>query len=202
MTAPHRPKLRARYDERRRAVVGAAARVFAQKGYHEASIDDLVAATGLQRGGLYHYIGGKQDLLLSIHDELMSPLLEQAEQVVAAAEGPEPALRDLMRVWVEHVASHRDHMTVFTEERRLLESDPGWDGAREARERFRYLLAGVLSDGVRSGAFVVPDEDMAVYAILGVVNYMSVWLDPAGRLAPAEIADRCVSLVIDGIAPR
>jgi AcrR family transcriptional regulator len=194
--------LRAKYDERRLAVVDAAARAFAERGYHETSIDDLVAATGLQRGGLYHYIGAKQELLLLIHDELMSPLLEQAERVVAEAGGPEQALRDLLRVWVEHVAAHRDHMTVFTEERRLLESDPDWGSVREARERFRDLLAGVLADGARTGAFRTADPEMALYSILGIVNYMSVWLDPGGRLSPAEIADRCASLLLDGLAPR
>jgi AcrR family transcriptional regulator len=202
MTAPSRPTLRAKYDRRRHAVVDAAAHAFAQRGYHATSIDDLVAATGLQRGGLYHYIGAKQELLLLIHDELMSPLLEQAEQVVAAASGPEQALRDLLRVWVEHVAAHRDHMTVFTEERRLLESDPAWESVREARERFRDLLAGLLADGGRSGAFRISDPDMALYSILGIVNYMSVWLDPGGRLTPAEIADHCAALLLDGLAPR
>jgi AcrR family transcriptional regulator len=55
----------AKYDARRLELIDIAARVFARKGYHATSIDDLVEATGLKRGGLYHYITGKEDLLIA-----------------------------------------------------------------------------------------------------------------------------------------
>jgi AcrR family transcriptional regulator len=54
---PKSPALRERYDARQRDVIDACARVFAERGYDGTSVDDLVAATGLARGGLYHYIG-------------------------------------------------------------------------------------------------------------------------------------------------
>jgi TetR/AcrR family transcriptional repressor of nem operon len=43
-------------------VVAQAAQVFGRLGYNAASIDDLVAATGLQRGSLYKAFGSKQNL--------------------------------------------------------------------------------------------------------------------------------------------
>jgi AcrR family transcriptional regulator len=202
MVSPIRPSLREKYERRRLAVVRTAARVFAERGYRQTSIDDLVEATGLQRGGLYHYIDGKQQLLLLIHDELMGPLLERIEPIVAAGGDPEQQLRDVMRAWVAHVAEHRDHMTVFTEERRLLESDPEWKSVRDARDRFRDLLAGLLSRGAAKGTFEVSDPEIALLSILGIVNHMAVWFDPHGRLAPVEVADRCVDLLLEGLRPR
>jgi AcrR family transcriptional regulator len=75
--APTRPALRARYERRRADVVAAAARTFAERGYHGTSIDDLIEATGLTRGGLYHYTDSKEALLIAVLDELMDPLLER-----------------------------------------------------------------------------------------------------------------------------
>jgi len=201
-TPPRRPKQRAKYEQRRREVVDIAARLFAERGYRQTSIDDLVGATGLQRGGLYHYIPSKRQLLLLIHDELMNPLLEQAEELLRTQEDPEELLRELMRVWVTHVAAHRDHLTVFNEERRLVESDPEWERLRRLRRTFQDMLADVLRRGVESGKFAISDLDIALMAMLGIVNHMSQWLDPKGRLQPAEIADRCVDLLLRGIRPR
>jgi AcrR family transcriptional regulator len=200
--AGHRRRSRAKYDQRRREVVNIAARLFAEHGYHDTSIDDLVEATGLQRGGLYHYIESKQQLLLLTHEELIAPLLVRAEEIVAADAPSDLKLRDLMRVWVTHVATHRDHMVVFSEERRLIESDPAWVDVRAARARFQSLLEGVLRAGVQEGRFAIEDIGIVQLSILGIVNYMPQWLDPVGRLKPEEIADSCGDVLLRGLLPR
>jgi AcrR family transcriptional regulator len=79
---PTRPALRRRYDSRRQEVIDVAARAFAERGYHATSMDDLSEATGLAPGGLYHYIGSKEQLLIAICDTLMDPLLERAVELV------------------------------------------------------------------------------------------------------------------------
>jgi AcrR family transcriptional regulator len=198
-TPPGRPRLRARYERRRETVVAAAAREFARRGFHNTSIDDLVAASGLQRGGLYHYIESKQQLLLMIHDQLLQPLLAHAREIASSEVGPEEQLRALMRTWVMHVSAHRDHMTVFNEERRLIESVPEWTRVREQRREFQAILGGVLRRGVEDGSFGIEDADVALMAILGIVNHMPQWFDTAGRLSPEEVADRCADLVLWGI---
>jgi TetR/AcrR family transcriptional regulator, cholesterol catabolism regulator len=121
---PTSPALRERYERRRADVVDAAARVFAQRGYHATSIEDLIEATGLTRGGLYHYTDSKQALLFAIFDELMDPLLERARELLAEPGSPEDHLRALTRAWVAHIATHLPHMIVFNQERGTLERDP------------------------------------------------------------------------------
>ncbi len=197
---PERPTLRRRYLERRARVIGIAAELFAERGYRETTIDDLVAATGLQRGGLYHYIESKQALLLMIHDELMEPLLERAELIVRSHGSPEEQLRQLIHVWVEQVATHRAHTTVFSEERRLIESDAGWLRARDQRRSFEEMLADVLRRGVADGAFAISDIDLTERLVLGVVNHLSSWFDPGGRVSAEEVADTAADLVLHGIA--
>jgi TetR/AcrR family transcriptional regulator, cholesterol catabolism regulator len=203
---PGRPpgggNLLGKYDRRKREVVNTAARLFAEQGYRNTSVDDLVRATGLQRGGLYHYIDSKQELLLLAHEELMEPLLEQAEAIAAGEAPADEKLRALVRAWVEHVATHLDHMVVFTEERRLIESDPAWSDVRASRARFQRLLEGVLRQGVDEGAFAIEDVDVAELSILGIVNHMPQWLDPHGRLGAEDLADRCVDLLLAGLLPR
>jgi TetR/AcrR family transcriptional regulator, cholesterol catabolism regulator len=198
-TPPTRPALRARYDARRAQVVAAAASLFAARGYHATSIEDLLTQTGLTRGGLYHYMDAKQDLLLAVLDELMEPLLERARVIVAEGGTPERQLRAVTRAWLEHVAAHRDHMVVFNQERRTLERDADWQHVRAARRAFEELLGDVLARGVRSGDFAIPDPPLTLLALLGMGNHTAQWFVPGGRLDAAAIADGYCDLLLDGI---
>ena len=150
-TAPTRPALRARYDRRRRAVVDAAAHVFAERGYHATTIAALLEQTGLSAGALYHYVTGRDELLVLICDELLDPLLERAQEILAADAAPEAQLRELLRAWLAHIERHLDHMRVFQQERHVIERDPRWQEIRAKRLAFERLLDGLLarSRGVR-----------------------------------------------------
>ncbi len=201
-TPPSRPALRARYDARRRGLIDQAARVFAQKGYHATSIDDLIAATGMTRGGLYHYTESKRELLLGVLQELMEPLLRQAGEILEVPAPAERQLRKLMVVWLQHVATHIDHMIVFDQERRTLQHEPDWDQLRADRDRFEQILATLLERGAEEGSFAIVDPQIALMMVLGAVNYMPQWLRSSGRLTPAEIAERYCDLLLDGIRAR
>jgi AcrR family transcriptional regulator len=195
---PTRPALRERYERRRSEVVDAAARVFAQRGFHATSMQDLTDATGLAAGGLYHYIGSKDQLLVAICDELMVPLLSRARELVAEHRAPEDELRGLVRMWVEHVEGHRAHMLVFQQERHVLEHESQWRAVRASRKEFEQLLDGVLRRGEEAGAFRFADRRLALLALLGMVNHTPQWFRARGRLTAEQVADGFVDLLLGG----
>lgn len=198
-TPPSRPAQRARYERRRRELVNAAARVFAERGYHGTSIEHLVQATGLARGGLYHYTESKEALLFGILDELMEPLLQRAGEILEAPATPEEHLRAVCRAWLDHIASHRYHLIVFNQERGTLERDPRWSDVRDARKAFENVLAGILRRGQADGSFVIDDLQLTLFTLLGAVNHTPQWFSPSGRLTPEQIADHFVNVFLDGI---
>ena len=188
-TPPTRPALRARYDARRREVVATAASLFAERGYDGTSISELTAATGLAAGGLYHYIEGKDDLLIAICDELLEPLLSRAREVVAEDSPPVEQLRELVRAWVGHVVARRHHMLVFTQERQAIEREPRWGRVRSQRKAFERILDELLARGEADGSMTFADRRLSLLALLGMVNYTPQWVRPNGRLSAQEIAD-------------
>jgi AcrR family transcriptional regulator len=181
---PTRPALRERYERRRQAVLRTAASEFAQRGYHATSMDDLSTATGLAAGGLYHYIGSKEQLLFAILAQLMDPLLERARSLEACSAPPPERLRELLRVWLAHIERHHDHMLVFTQERRILERDERWKQVRESRRAFEEILSRMVAAAVPEG-----DTRLRVLALLGMVNHTAQWFRPGGRLSSEQIAD-------------
>jgi AcrR family transcriptional regulator len=195
--APSRPALRERYDRRQDAVVAHAARIFARKGYDQTTMQELAASMGLTVGALYHYFGSKEQLLAAICDQLMEPLLAQARPLLNDGRLDAPArLSALVRLWVAHVCEHRDHMLVFQQERHVIERGDAWRQTRAARKAFERLVAGLLDE--------IPADDetgapgLRLLALLGMVNHTAQWYRPRGALAPAQIADGYVELVLGG----
>jgi AcrR family transcriptional regulator len=188
-TAPTRPALRARYHRRRRDVLDAAAHVFAERGYHATSVAALLEASGLTAGALYHYVEGRDELLVAICDELLEPLLRRAREIVAGEAAPEDQLRELIHVWLEHIELHLDHMRVFQQERHVIEHDARWQQIRDKRLAFERILDELLARAETSGALDIPDRRLALLALLGMVNYTPTWFRRGGRLRAAQVAD-------------
>jgi AcrR family transcriptional regulator len=185
---PTRPALRQRYDAKREGVVQAAAELFAQRGYQTTTMQDLTEATGLTAGGLYHYIGSKEQLLIAICDALMEPLLRAVDALDLAALEPEAALRALVETWVAHVAAHREHMVVFLQERHVIEREPQWRHVVASRKRFERLLERALERVEREGSHRFADRRLTTFALLGMVNHLPQWYRPRGRLTVEQIA--------------
>src|SRR5881628_2481056 len=104
---------------RRNELTRAAARLFAQKGYHGTSIGDLAEAMGVQKGSLYAHIRSKQDLLYDTMAEgarAFHAALDVIPEEAPAADKIRLALRSHLRV----VADQLDVATVFVQEWRYL----------------------------------------------------------------------------------
>ena len=189
--SPTRPALRERYERRQDELVRRAAHEFARRGYDQTTMQELATSMELATGALYHYFDSKQQLLIAICDQLMEPLLVQARPLVRSADDPAVRLSALVRVWVAHVVSHRDHMLVFQQERHVIESGVAWRSVRASRKAFERLVADALAAAGTRG-----DPRLALLALLGMVNHTAQWYRPRGTLSAEQIADGYVELVL------
>jgi TetR/AcrR family transcriptional regulator, cholesterol catabolism regulator len=194
------PRNRESYTKRRNEIIDAAAKVFAIRGFHETSIDDLVDATKLQRGGLYHYIGGKRELLLSIHERFIEPLLEVTRTILESNEAPDVKLREIAHVLMRTIDAYQPQVTVFLHEWRVIKDDPEWKGVRAARREFEQAIEQILADGRDAGAFEFGDARLATLGFLGMMNYTHQWFTPRGRVSSEELADAFTDFFLYGIS--
>ena len=196
---PGRALSAAKYDARYQELVDVAAAVFARQGYHATSIDDLVEATGLKRGGLYHYISSKEDLLIAAHERFIVPLLENARAIAAESLPADEALRRIAHALMHDIAVYQDQVTVFLHEWRVIRDAPEWDHVREARHEFEQIIQSIFEQGQEEGVFDVSAPRLTVLAFLGMVNYSYTWYSPRGSHTPAEIADHFAGIFLSGI---
>src|SRR5213595_2219108 len=181
---------------RRNELTRAAARLFAEKGYHGTSIGDLAEAMGVQKGSLYAHIESKADLLWEVARDgaaAFHAALDGVPDDLSATEKIRRALHAHLRV----VAEQLDVATVFIREWRYLEGARREEFLAERRryeERFRALFR----EGRELGELRTDLDDAAAALLaLSAANWAYTWLR-AGA-ATDELADRFTALLVDGM---
>lgn len=185
--------------ERAEEVYAAALRLFREKGYHATSMQDIAQAVGLYKGSLYHYIGGKEDLLAQVFERGMGSLLDDVERIASDTSlRPSAQLRLIVAAHVSAVAENLDALTVYLHEFRALAGD-SMATVQAQRERYTRLVSDIVSRGVQLGELRTPDVGIATLGLIGMCNWICQWYRPGGRLGPAEIGNYFADLVLDGL---
>src|SRR5438477_214064 len=162
---------------RRSELTRAAARLFAEKGYHGTSIGDLAEAMGVQKGSLYAHSESKADLLWEVAREGAAAFHSALDAV--PDEGPiVERIRAALRAHLRVVAEQLDVATVFVREWRYLQGERREEFVAERRryeERFRALFR----DGRELGELRT-DLDDATAALLGLESDVPIGFLPGG----------------------
>jgi AcrR family transcriptional regulator len=77
-------------EQTRERVVAAAAKVFARRGYHRATVDEIASEAGFTIGALYSNFAGKEELFLAIADRQVEERVAEVGAIGDAAEGDDP----------------------------------------------------------------------------------------------------------------
>ena len=91
-------------EKRIEDILSAAVDVFIEKGYENASMNEIAARAGISKGGLYHHFLSKDMVLLYANQKLMEPcsaMLEAAKENPSAAEGIKSYIHDYLEYWIE-----------------------------------------------------------------------------------------------------
>jgi len=182
--------------DRRTELTRAAARLFAEKGYHGTSVGDLARALGVQKGSLYSHIESKADLLWEVAREGAAGFHAALDAV--PEEGPVlDRIRIALRAHLRVVAEQLDLATVFVREWRYLEGE-----RREAfvaeRRRYEERFRALFREGREHGELRADlDDGTAALLALSAANWAYTWLRPGADTD--ALADRFTALLVDGM---
>ena len=182
---------------RREELVAAAARLFAERGYHGTSMADLADAMGVQKGSLYSLTGSKQDLLvrhragrrgrLPRRRSIACPTTRSRSSASAprcAPISPSSPPRCTPRPCspASGGSSTSRRATAFREERRRYE------------ERWRALLREAAERGALRADL---DGEATVLLVLSAANWADTWIRP--ETDTDALADRFFAILVDGV---
>ena len=173
---------------REEAIRVAALRIFREKGYHGASMQDIADAVGLLKGSLYHYIESKEELLARVFEGALEDTLADLGKIAAGNGSARERMRAMVRAYALAIVRNLDAVGVYLREWRAL---PSRDLAvvRERRRAMRRLFEGVIADGMRARDFARGDTKLAALAIVGMCNWLYEWYRPRGTKSADEIAN-------------
>jgi AcrR family transcriptional regulator len=182
-------------------LLAAATRLFRERGFHATSMQDLGEALGMNRGSLYHYIVGKDELLWTVLTRAFD-LLES--RVVPILDSDAPPLDRLRGAILEHLrvaAEHADELSLIQIELRSLTPD------RRAlmiqrRNAYETRWRKAIREGMADGSLRAFDVPLAGIGILSACNWFTQWYRPDGSLSVDVIAERFTDLFLVGLAAR
>ncbi len=174
-----------------------AAKIIFEKGYDATSMNDIAAAVGMTKAGIYHYIEGKQDLLFAIYsfglDRLNNKVIEPASQIA----DPEERLRFIVVSHAKLITEVSGHITILIDE--VAGLAPTQRRAIDKRRRaYLDFLRSTLRQLKDQGKLRDIDITVAAFSIFGMLLWLSRWFKEGGRLTSDEIAQDMLKIVVNG----
>ena len=184
---------------RGRELIDVAARVFYEHGYKSATMQNIADELGILKGGLYHYVGSKEDLLYYVIESPHREALDLVHDCQAMGGDVVGRLAALVRGQVLKLTKNYIHWNIFLNHYEPL-NEQHKRHLVEDRKTYQGYLRSLIEEGQANGSFRADlDPPLASLAILGMVNWASRWYRPDERRTPEDIADEFVKLVLKGL---
>ena len=175
--------------------------VFAVRGFHDASMDEIAEAADISKPMLYNYFGSKEGLYFEYVDlsyrQIVAAIDEAVAESAAAGGGPEQQLRTGVHAYYRYVGEHQDAFRVLFREM----GDPGGKLAGQ-RHRLSRRVANAI-DGILRGSGAGPtahvSTDALAEAFLGAARSLADWWLDHSQVPADDIADQLMDLTIAGL---
>jgi AcrR family transcriptional regulator len=194
----HNGRYKARALEKRVDILRSAAGVFRRRGFERAGMREIADGLGVTTGVLYYHFRDKNDLLYFCQDYSLDRMLAEGAAVKKVKASPSVRLRRLIEAqltcMLDELQGSAAHLEFAGLPPRLLKK------VVEKRDRYERMMRGVVSQGMRTGAFRKRDPKLVTLAILGAINWTIKWYRPEGRQSAAKIAEQFADYLIKGLA--
>jgi TetR/AcrR family transcriptional regulator, cholesterol catabolism regulator len=188
--------------QRETEVLKAAAKVFYERGYAEASVQDIADVLGILKGSLYHYIEGKEDLLFWLLSETHTDVQKILDEVEAEDLPPLELLRLYTRRQVEYTARNLTRMTTYYNDMEYLSAKRRRElfGKRRTHDQFvTNLIRAAQAEGKADASL---DASLAANFLFGSMIWVYRWYRPRGEVSSEELAESCADFVLHGIVGK
>jgi AcrR family transcriptional regulator len=195
-TGPPTRNRRRRDDE----LLGAAARVFADRGYSDASVQDVADELGILKGSLYHYIKTKEDLLFWLLEGVHNDV-ERIREEVAAIEGLDPLERiaEWVRRQVLYNMDNLDRISIYYHDMDRLSPGRLEILTQKRKADSRFIINLIREAQAQELADPALDARVLSNCLFATVIWIYRWYNPNGQISRAKIADTCAEYVTHGL---
>jgi AcrR family transcriptional regulator len=192
--------LQTRTEARKEQILSAAEKVFAKKGFQDATISEVAKQAGLSDATIYEYFSSKEELLFSIPVLITRSAAAQLKTHLDYIRGAANKLRGIVYGYLSFYQENPDYasvlMLILKQNRKFIESD-----AYQLIRDVSRMITRVVQDGIEADEFMSDTNPYLVRAVLlGTVEHSVIsWLLLGRPENLLELADPLTDIVIDGI---
>jgi AcrR family transcriptional regulator len=188
---------------RRADLLQAAERVFADKGYHAASMEEIATAAEYGTGTVYLYFKDKEALYIELFEEKVRELVQFIEGRMGSEEEPVQALKRLIQARMDYFDRNRSFFQIYVREGINLgwSKHERWEGIRQLYESYLGLLTRLVRAGQRRRLLRKADPRALAIALSGMMIQLTQdWLQSKEDRPLMDQADFVLELFLRGAA--
>lgn len=189
-------------SDKRARIIDAAIKVFAERGFHTATVSEIAKAAGVADGTIYLYFKGKDDLLLRLFDEKMTELLAEARAELEREKSAPDKLARFIQLHLSLVERNPELASVLIVE--LRQSAQFLKAADRAKlAAYVDLIAEVVREGQESGQLAPGISPATVKrAIFGALDELALgWLLSGRKASLKKTAAEVAAWLVRGLLP-
>lgn len=195
-----KPQASTRGSARREELLRVAARVFARKGFSNATVRDLGEEAGILSGSLYHHFESKDAIL----EDLLRGLFEAMEAgYIVAVEpdrSPEDTIRDLLVTGYGYLGKYSDEIHVLYNDLAYISRVPRLSFVADWTERLEQIWLEPIERGIADGSFRHDlDPELTYRVLMGSLVAAVRWFNPAGEMTAEELGASVATVFLGGL---
>ncbi|MEO0146416.1 MAG: TetR/AcrR family transcriptional regulator [candidate division WOR-3 bacterium] len=170
-------------ERKRREILSAARRVFSERGYYQATMDEIASEAGVAKGTLYLYYPSKAHLLLACVKEMMESLAGKMRDMLAEYEGkdvsPVEIIRHAIGIYLDHLNRNKDMLITGMREGQVSAEEIGGEELR--KEILSHIwgyteyVSSALEKGMRAGVIRKGNPLIMALGLIGVAQNITIY---------------------------
>ena len=173
-------------EENRAKLIAAARKAFAEKGYSDASMDELTASVGLTRGALYHNFGDKRGLLAAVVDQIDTEMALRAQEVGSQANDGWQAMLAEGAAYIEMALNPEVQRIVLLDGPAVLGDPSQWP----SQSRCLQVTTQAVEHLIEQGIMMPLDAEAAARLVSGAALNAALWVAASDR--PTEVLPKAL----------
>lgn len=186
----------------RQRLVAVAAKLFAERGYENTSVQEIVRWAGVTKGAMYHHFGSKDDLLVEIYHRVLSMQADRLERIAASDAPIDQRVREAAADVVVTAIANRDDAVVFFRSMHMLPPAKQAE-VRAERRRYHERFRGLIEQGQADGIFrTAVSADLVTHNYFGSVHHLDTWYHADGEMSPRQVGEAFADLLLHALTPE
>lgn len=180
--------------------LGAAAEVFAERGFDGTRVEDIAEATGVPKATLYYYFKGKEDILAHLLGSMLEKIRDGVKEAISGGGSPKERLAGVIAAQLAVMASSPATCRALVAELGRAGRIPEIAGA--LNEAFYAPVRTLLVEGAADGSLRrVSDPEIAAASVFGALTIAGIHeIAVSGTLDADRLATDVLPLLMQGLA--